>query len=91
MPSTALPETPGNTTTMPHTPVTMPVTICIPSDSNSSAVMDTSNPYTPVPITMQDRQVEVLIPCTRQHNRFVDPKGRPLQPGTVIFVTIFHS
>ena len=47
--------------------------------------MDTSNPNTPVPITMQDRQVDVLMPCTRQHDRFVDPKGKPLTPGTVIF------
>ena len=47
--------------------------------------METPNPNTPVPITTQGRQVEVLMPCTRQHNRFVDPKGRPLQPGTVIF------
>ena len=47
--------------------------------------MDTLNPNTPVPITMQDRQVEVLMPCTRQHYTFVDPKGRHLQPGTVIF------
>ena len=85
MPSTLLPETPVNTATVTHTPVTTPVTRSIPCDSNSSAVMDTSNPNTPVPITMQDRQVEVLTPCTRQHNRFVDPKGRLLQPGTVIF------
>ena len=27
----------------------------------------------------------MLTPCMRQCNRFVDPKGRPLQPGTVIF------
>ena len=35
----------------------------------------------------QDRhhQVEVLTPCTRQYSRFVDPQGRPLQPGTIIF------
>ena len=23
--------------------------------------------------------------CTRQHDRFVDPNGKPLQPGMVIF------
>ena len=34
---------------------------------------------------MQDKQVEVLTPCTRQYDRFVDPKGKPLQPGMVIF------
>ena len=31
-----------------------------------------------------DRQVEALTPCTRQHDRFVIPSGKPLQPGTVI-------
>ena len=47
--------------------------------------MDTSNSNTPVPITTQDRQVEVLTPCTRQYDRFVDPEGKSLQPGTVVF------
>ena len=38
-------------------------------------------------VATQDRQpqVEVLTPCTRQYDRFVDPQGRPLQPCTVIF------
>ena len=41
----------------------------------------------PIPTTAQDRnhQVEVLTPCTMQYNRFVDPQGRTLQPGTIIF------
>ena len=91
MSTTLLPEMPVNSATVPHTPVTTPVARSIPSDSNSSAVMDTSNPNTPVPISMQDRQVEVLTPCMRQHDRFVDPKGNPLQPGIVIFVMNFHS
>ena len=30
------------------------------------------------------RQVEALIPCVRQNDRFVDPSGNPLQPGTII-------
>ena len=30
------------------------------------------------------RQVESLIPCVRQNDRFVDPSGNPLQPGTMI-------
>ena len=47
--------------------------------------MDSSNPSTPAPIFMQDKQVEVLTPYMRQHDRFVDPNGKPLQPGTVIF------
>ena len=83
-PSSPLSETPVNSATVPNIPVTTPVTRSIPSDSNSSAVMDTSNPNTPIPTSMQDRQVEVLIPCTRQHDRFIDPKGRPLQLGTII-------
>ena len=29
------------------------------------------------------RQVEALIPCMRQNNRFVDLSGNPLQPGTI--------
>ena len=38
-----------------------------------------------MPIATEDRQVEIFTPCTRQYNRFVDPQGRHLQPGTVIF------
>ena len=30
------------------------------------------------------RQVEALTPCVRQNDRFFDPSGNPLQPGTVI-------
>ena len=30
------------------------------------------------------RQVESFTPCIRQNNRFVNPSGKPLQPGTVI-------
>ena len=83
--TTPLPEIPVNTVIMPHTPVTILAAKSIPSKSNSSAVMDTSNLNIPIPVTMQDRHVEVLMPCMRQHDRFVDPKGNPLQPGTVIF------
>ena len=54
-------------------------------NNNSSTAMDTSNSNTPVPISMQDKQVDVLTPCTRQHGRFVDPEGKLLQPGMVIF------
>ena len=59
MSTTLLPETPVNSATVPHTPVTTPVARSIPSDSNGSAVMHTSNPSTPAPISMQDKQVEV--------------------------------
>ena len=30
------------------------------------------------------RQVKSFTPCVRQNDRFVDPSGRPLQPGTII-------
>ena len=30
------------------------------------------------------RQVEPFTPCVRQNDRFVDPSGNPLQPGTII-------
>ena len=30
------------------------------------------------------RQVKSFTPCVRQNDRFVDPSGKPLQPGTVI-------
>ena len=43
-----------------------------------------SNPNTPVPLSMQDKQVEVLTPCMKQHDRFVDPEVKPLQAGMVI-------
>ena len=43
-----------------------------------------------MPVATQDRQqAEVLTPCTRQYDRFVDPQGRPLQSGTVIFCNDF--
>ena len=85
MSTTLLPEPPVNPDTVPNSPVTSLVARSIPPDNNTSAVMDTSNPNTPVPISTQDKQVEVLTPCMRQHDRFVDPKGKPLQPGMAIF------
>ena len=30
------------------------------------------------------RQVESIMPCVRQNDRFVDPSGNPLQPGTIM-------
>ena len=56
---------------------------------NNSVTEHTSSTHTPISMLMstQDNQhqVEVLTPCTRQYDWFVDPQGRPLQPGTVIF------
>ena len=74
-----------NPATVPSTPVASPLARSIFPDNSSHAVTDTSNPNSPVPVSSQDKQVEVLTPCTRQHNRFVDPTGKPFQPGTVIF------
>ena len=37
-----------------------------------------------VVISIQDKHIEVLTPCMRQHDRFVDPTGKLLRPGTVI-------
>ena len=83
--ATPLPETPVNPAMVPNLPITSPVARSIHPDNNSSAAMDTSNSNTPVPISMQDKEVEVFTPCIRQHDRFVDPKNKPLQPGMVIF------
>ena len=68
MSSSPLPETPVNPATVPNSPVTLPVARSIPSHNNNSAVMDTLNSNTPVPISMQDKQVVVLMPCMRQHD-----------------------
>ena len=86
MPMTLLPETPVNPAIVPSLPSASPLARSILPNNSSHAVVDTSNPNSPVPISSQDRQVEVLTPCTRQHDRFVDPKGKPLQLGTVIFL-----
>ena len=56
-------------------------------------VQDVSNTNIPASmlVATQYRQhhVEVPTPCIRQSDRFVDPQGRPLQPGTVIFCDDF--
>ena len=73
--ATPLPEIPVNPAIVPNSAVTSLVARSIPPDNNSSAAKDTSNSNTPVPIFTQDKQVELLTPCTRQHDNFVDPKG----------------
>ena len=85
IPTTPLPETPVNPATVPHLPCNSPLARSILPDNSSHAVMVTSNPNFPVLISSQDRQVEVLMSCTRQHDRFVDPKGKSIQVGMVIF------
>ena len=82
---TLLPETPVNPATVPSSSCALPLARSLLPDNSSHAVTDTSNPNSPVPISSQDRQVEVLMPCTRQHDRFVDPEGKPIQLGMVIF------
>ena len=48
-PTTPLPGTPVKTVTALHTPTTTLPARGNPSQGNSSAVMDTSNPNTPIP------------------------------------------
>ena len=85
IPTTPLPETPVNIATALHTPTTTPPARGAPSKSSRSAVTSTSNPNTPIPTNTKDGQIEVLPTCTTQFDRFVDPQGRPLQPGMVMF------
>ena len=93
MSTTQLPETPANTKSVPHIPIKTPQARGTPSPGNNSTVQDVANTNTPTSmlVATQDRQhqVEVLTPSTRQYDRFVDPQGRPLQPGTVIFCDDF--
>ena len=91
MSATPVPKTQVNNATVAHAPVKTPLTRSTSSHGNNSVAMDTSNSNTPMPmpVTTQDRQVEVFTPCTRQYDRFVDPQGRPLQPGTLIFCEDF--
>ena len=84
MPTTPLPEMPVNPATIPSTPANLPLPRSILPDNSSHAATVTPNSNSPVVILTQDKQVKGLTPCMRQHDRFVDPKGKPLQPGTVI-------
>ena len=62
----------------PSVPVNSQFTRSILTENGTHSASDAPN--TPI----SDRQVEALTPCMRQHDRFVDPSGKPLQPGTVI-------
>ena len=53
----------------------------LPDNRNHTA---SDTPNIPITISTQDVQVEVLTPCMRQHDRFVDPSGKLLQPSTAI-------
>ena len=84
MPTTLLPEMPVNPATVPSTPVSSPLGRSILPDNSSHTVTDTSNSSSPIAISTQDKQAEVLTLCMRQYDSFVDPAGKLLQPGTVI-------
>ena len=83
--TTLLPETPVNPAKVPNSRIASLLARSILSNNNSSTVTNTSNPNTLVPISMQGKHVEVLMPCTKQHDKFVDPKGKLLPPGMVTF------
>ena len=70
-PTTLLSDVPG-------IPVNSQFTRSILTEKGTHSASDTPN--TPP----SDRQVGALTPCMRQHDRFVDPSGKPLQPDTVI-------
>ena len=53
----------------------------LPDNRNHSA---SDTPNTLISISTQDSQVEALTPCMRQHDKFVIPSGKLLQPGTAI-------
>ena len=78
MPTTPLPEMSVNPATLPSTPVNPTLT----RSNSSHTVTDTSALW--LVILAQVKQAEVLTPYTGQCDRFVDPTGKPLQPGTVI-------
>ena len=40
--------------------------------------------YTSEDMPPSQIQVESFTPCVRQNDRFVDPPGKPLQPGSII-------
>ena len=79
MPTTPLPETPVNSATVPSMPTASLLARRVLPHNTSHTVTDTSNPNSPVPTSLQDRQVEVFMPCMRQHYRFVDPEGKQEQ------------
>ena len=61
-----------------HIPVNTPLPRNMFTTSNSN--QDSTSADTP----SSQRQVESFTPCIRQNDRFVNPSGKPLQPGTII-------
>ena len=66
----------------PSTPVNSHLARSILPDNRNHTTSDTPN--TQITTAIQDKQVEALTPCIRQHDRCVDPSGKLLQPGMVI-------
>ena len=48
--------------------------------TKNSPDQDSSSSGTPP----SQRQVESFTPCVKQNDRFVNPSGKPIQPGTII-------
>ena len=59
------------------TPVNTPLPRSVLTKNGTD--QDSSSSNTP----SSQRQVESFTPCVRQNDRFVDPSGNPLQPGTM--------
>ena len=69
-------------TTLPSEAQSVPV---YPQFSRSVLTENGSNQASNTISTLpSQRQAEALTPCVRQNDRYVDPSGNPLQPGTVI-------
>ena len=69
-------------TTSPSDQQGTPVNTLLPRNvlTKNGTGQDSSSSNTPP----SQRQVESFTPCVRQNDRFVDPSGNPLQPGTII-------
>ena len=61
-----------------HTPVNTPLPRNVLTSNDPK--QDSASADTPP----SQRQVESFTPCVRQNDRFVNPSGKPLQPGTII-------
>ena len=66
----------------PSTPVNSQLARSILPENKHHMALDTPN--TPIIASEEGRQVEALTPCMRLCDRFVNPSGKLLQPGTVI-------
>ena len=74
------PQIMGKNSTQPDQPSTPKNTSLprrVPTDNSSEPDSSLATPPSQGP-------AENFTPCIRQNNRFVDPSGNPLQPGTVI-------